>query len=312
MAPQAQPIAFGGIYAIRHVRSGKIYIGSAKNFSRRWQVHRRELGSGEHHSRPLQYAWTKYGPDAFVFEILEVISDAADLIRIEQEHLDYFRSYNHAVGYNVCPTAGSRLGYVGWRHTIEARAKMSAASNGKPKSDAHRASISSTLKGRPIAPELAAKRIGRKRSPEAIAKHREKMTGRTMTPEQRAKCKGFSGPHSPETRARISRSHTGRKIPREQVARQAAALRGKARPPEVVAKISEALKGRTLSPEHRARISENQRGRKASAETRAKMSASHKLRQQRKVVACGQQQAFQFPEDDRLLFREPRETSQCD
>jgi hypothetical protein len=49
----------GGIYAIRHVESGKMYIGSAKDFAERWNGHRKDLRRGRHPNRHLQNAWDK-------------------------------------------------------------------------------------------------------------------------------------------------------------------------------------------------------------------------------------------------------------
>lgn len=46
-----------GVYAIRHLLSGKCYVGSAKNMRRRWGRHRADLVAGSHHSVKLQRAW---------------------------------------------------------------------------------------------------------------------------------------------------------------------------------------------------------------------------------------------------------------
>jgi group I intron endonuclease len=78
-----------GIYAIRHVESGRMYIGSAKNIYDRWREHRSALRRGVHHSPYLQNAWNKYGEAAFVFEVLEhCLGDAVMLCNQEQHWLD--------------------------------------------------------------------------------------------------------------------------------------------------------------------------------------------------------------------------------
>ena len=118
-----------GIYAIRHLASGKMYIGSAVNIFKRWGEHRRALTGGEHHSRYLARAWMRYGPDAFVWEILQLIENPADLIRVEQEYLDRFGTWQRMLGYNISPTAGSCLGM---KHTPQTRSKMSAIRKGRP------------------------------------------------------------------------------------------------------------------------------------------------------------------------------------
>jgi hypothetical protein len=113
-----------GIYAIRHIESGKLYVGSSSNIASRWQTHRWALGRGIHHSRHLQNAWDKYGADAFVFEVLQAVENPDDLIRTEQEHLDRTGSFRRTHGYNILPKAGSCLGV---KRLAEQRLAMSAA-----------------------------------------------------------------------------------------------------------------------------------------------------------------------------------------
>lgn len=98
--------ARSGIYQIRHIDSGKIYVGSAVSFAGRWRNHRKDLAHGRHHSCHLQRAWDKYGSDAFAFEVLEVIENPgtkeafrAILLAKEQECLDRFESWKRSKGY---------------------------------------------------------------------------------------------------------------------------------------------------------------------------------------------------------------------
>ena len=51
---------FSAIYGIRHIASGRIYVGSAVRTNARWRQHRSQLQRGTHHSRYLQAAWSKY------------------------------------------------------------------------------------------------------------------------------------------------------------------------------------------------------------------------------------------------------------
>ena len=62
---------FSAIYGIRHIASGRIYVGSAVRTNARWRHHRSQLQRGTHHSRYLQAAWNKYGAEAFEFVVLE-------------------------------------------------------------------------------------------------------------------------------------------------------------------------------------------------------------------------------------------------
>ena len=45
---------FSAIYGIRHIASGRIYVGSAVRTNARWRQHRSQLQRGTHHSRYLQ------------------------------------------------------------------------------------------------------------------------------------------------------------------------------------------------------------------------------------------------------------------
>jgi group I intron endonuclease len=72
--------------------NGKIYVGSAKNFSKRWKRHLKDLELGVHSSIKLQRSYDKHGKDVFVFEIIERIKYEKDLI-IERENF-YISKFN--------------------------------------------------------------------------------------------------------------------------------------------------------------------------------------------------------------------------
>jgi hypothetical protein len=139
---------------------------------------------------------------------------------------------------------------------------------------------------------------GGKHSEETIAKILA--TKRSWSPERRAAylakksaiLKGTKrGPHSSETKAKISASNKGKKISAETKVKLSQARKGKKgapRTPEWLAKIQETKrrngtnKGRKPSPEHKAKISAVHKGKKISLETRAKMSIAAKLSNARK------------------------------
>jgi group I intron endonuclease len=110
------------IYQIRHIDSGRVYVGSAINPRDRLTAHKYTLRKGRHHSEYLQHAWDKYGADAFVFEIIEPVLLIEDLIAREQYWIDTLRASTRKYGYNISPTAGSVLGV---KLTDEARARAS-------------------------------------------------------------------------------------------------------------------------------------------------------------------------------------------
>ncbi len=133
-----------GVYQIRCLINNKIYIGSTSNFSIRWRQHRDLLSKRKHHAPYLQHAWEKHGEDQFVFEELEVIpNEKSLLIEAEQRHLDLSMPCNPKIGYNVSPTAGSRLGAP---CSPETRALLSEINTGKRRSSETRAKISENTK----------------------------------------------------------------------------------------------------------------------------------------------------------------------
>ena len=111
-----------GIYKITNKQNGKIYIGSSLRISQRFYMHRRNLRSGAHHSTHLQYSWNKYGEENFLFEVIEEVFDKNMLLEREQYYMDTTKSYERENGYNINPTASSRLGA---KHTEESKRKMS-------------------------------------------------------------------------------------------------------------------------------------------------------------------------------------------
>jgi group I intron endonuclease len=95
-----------GVYQIRCVPTGKIYIGSAVDLKARWDIHRRKLRRGDHHNAHLQYAWDKYGEASFEFLVLEYV-DKPELLQAEQKWIDRTGCADREVGFNVFDIAGS-------------------------------------------------------------------------------------------------------------------------------------------------------------------------------------------------------------
>lgn len=146
-----------GIYEILHVDSGKRYIGSAKNFQKRWNIHRHHLRQGTHHSPHLQRSWSKYGDSGFEFSILEKCQ-ADHLLLLEQVWMDWCKPE-----FNVCPKAHNTSGR---KFSEETKQKMSAARIGSkmpPRTEEYRQKMSLAQKGKPKAAHvIAALQVGRK------------------------------------------------------------------------------------------------------------------------------------------------------
>ncbi len=83
------------------------------------------------------------------------------------------------------------------------------------------------------------------------------------------------GPHSDETRTKISRANRGRQLSEEHKIKIGEALKGRTRPPEVGEKISAALVGRKHSQECRAKMSEARKGKVPLAAVAASYARIH-------------------------------------
>ncbi|HUL45142.1 MAG TPA: GIY-YIG nuclease family protein [Bacteroidota bacterium] len=62
-----------GIFQIRNIANGKIYLGSSLNLEGPLNSHKFMLTIGRHRNAALQGDWNLYGADKFVFEVLEVV-----------------------------------------------------------------------------------------------------------------------------------------------------------------------------------------------------------------------------------------------
>lgn len=230
-----------GIYKITNTANGKIYVGSAKDFPQRWGMHRYMLRRGKHHSPYMQNAYNKHGEDSFCFEVMLVCSKE-DLIFYEQRALDVLCPCDPSVGYNICKVAGSSLGRkmpphaveamrkrhignkynLGYRHTDEAKANMSASRIGNKNavgnqiwlgrnhSEETKARLSEVAKERRLSEETKRKisesskgrtvwNTGKKLSEEHVEKLRQSHLGKST-----AKKGTKQAPHSEETKRKIS------------------------------------------------------------------------------------------------------------
>ena len=72
-----------GIYAIKNCVNGKLYIGSTKNFEKRYKHHLYNLSNNIHCNNKLQRSYIKYGAFNFKFQILEIVEDTTELFNRE-------------------------------------------------------------------------------------------------------------------------------------------------------------------------------------------------------------------------------------
>lgn len=115
------------IYLIKCISSGKIYVGSTKNFYYRHNFYYSRYRN-KRKGRAIEAAMQKYGFDKFVFSILERVDNIKDLITREQYWIDQLQPFKSNIGYNQNPTAGSNLGF---RHSLESRQRMKTIFKGR-------------------------------------------------------------------------------------------------------------------------------------------------------------------------------------
>lgn len=116
-----------GIYKITNKQNGRRYFGSAKCFQVRWSQHANSLKRGRHQNKFLQADFSKCGEEAFVFEVLEVMTGTKEerLLREEVYLGEHFDRGSEC--YNLMSKAVSREGAPS-KNPEETRRKISEAS----------------------------------------------------------------------------------------------------------------------------------------------------------------------------------------
>ncbi len=97
-----------GVFQIRNTVNGKVLLGSSLNLHGPLNSHKFMLEMGNHRNEALQKEWKAFGPDRFVFEILEVVRVKDDpnfnledeLTLLEQIWLEKLQPFGER-GYNT-------------------------------------------------------------------------------------------------------------------------------------------------------------------------------------------------------------------
>lgn len=249
----AAPSKKSGVYAIRHIESGRAYVGSAVDILARWRAHRHMLTAGKHGNTKLLNAWRKYGSDKFEFQVLELVAARDQLLAREQHWIELLDVVE--TGFNIAPFAGAPT--RGRRLTPEHIAKVIAARSGYSPSAETREKIAAAHRGRVVDRDRVEKQraslTGRKQPADEIERRRLSMIGHAVSDETRQRIgaahKGRACPH--DRREKIAATLAGHKQPIEQIAKRKATM--DARTPEQIAqwkaRISAAGKGRKMTPE---------------------------------------------------------------
>lgn len=215
-----------GVYIIKNLVNGKVYIGQSKNVRERIYKHKSRLRHGVHKNSHLQNAFRKYGEKAFWFgPLCECLEDELD--QRERVWIEWYRATNRKHGYNL-ESGGhaqktmseetrrkisERLnGRICGPLSEEHRRKVSEGNKGKPKSEEHKHNLSEAWKGRPpISDETRRKQseYAKNRPEETLRKMSEKAKGRTLSEETRRKIseKQTGKRQSEETRRKRSESN---------------------------------------------------------------------------------------------------------
>jgi predicted GIY-YIG superfamily endonuclease len=100
-----------GVYWIRNTTNGSLYIGSTtRSFAARWGEHIGDLEAGTHPIKALQRDWHVYGPDAFAFDIIDVMDDEdamrareKEWIALARRKFPKYQIYNGVAFYRDSP-----------------------------------------------------------------------------------------------------------------------------------------------------------------------------------------------------------------
>lgn len=138
------PIA--GVYLIKHMATGRMYVGSSGNLYRRIKQHRSMLALGKHYSVDLQQVYNSDNKILIVVKRLNTIGAALDK---EQDFLNHASDSEDFV--NVANNA--RNSFQGLTHTAETKQKISFAKIGAVVSSSTREKIRQKMIGRVISQE---------------------------------------------------------------------------------------------------------------------------------------------------------------
>jgi len=222
------------IYCITNIVNDKQYVGQAVIKLKRWKDHKSALSVGKHNNRYLQAAYNKYGKDAFIYTVLEILPTTLSLDEREQYWIDKLNTVAPN-GYNLNPTAGSARGF---KHSEETKLKWSEQRKGKKRSEEARLALKEGWKKRkPVSDQakenMRLAHLGHKQSDETKAKRKLLMSGNKFaagsirTKEHMdailATNRGF--PKSEEHKAKIAASNKGKIISEETKRKQSEAAK---------------------------------------------------------------------------------------
>jgi group I intron endonuclease len=209
------------IYQWKHKESGKIYIGSAFDLTKRFSLYYSK-NYLEKNKSYINRAILLHGYSLFSLTILEYVG-ISDLSKEEARNLILEREQDYInilkPEYNINPTAGSSLGAL---HTEQAKALISEALKGE---------------NHPM--------YGKTHSPDTLAK----FSGENNH--------FFGKTHTVEAKVKMSEAKTGSNHPLFGIRSEDHPMYGKKHSAEALIRMSEARKGMIVTEEHKAKISKS-------------------------------------------------------
>jgi group I intron endonuclease len=117
------------IYIIKNLISNKIYIGqTTKLIKYRWQKHLQDLKKNRHCNRHLQNSWNENNNEKYwLCNVICQCNSINDLNEKETYFINYFKSWNRKIGYNL------QLGGKNKFHSEESKKLISKSKIGIPR-----------------------------------------------------------------------------------------------------------------------------------------------------------------------------------
>ena len=112
-----------GIYKIENLINHKVYIGKSKDIKTRWKCHIKDLNNNSHKNIYLQHSWNKYGPENFIFSILEKCS-LKEINEKEKYWINFYGGINSNNTYNIVEGGNGGKGNKKWVEKISKTVKQ--------------------------------------------------------------------------------------------------------------------------------------------------------------------------------------------
>jgi len=202
------------------------YVGKSANGMKRPKMHKRESGHNQHKDRWI----AQMRAEGLDFEIVMLQESSAETLSSDER---WWIAYGRAIAWpltNLTDGGEGGVTFAGRKHSVEARAKMSAARLGTKLSDETRNKISAVHKGRKHSDDHRRKRSealkGVMPSDECMAASRAANTGRVKSADEILKMKEIGRRESNlKHLARVSASNRGRKHSTETIEKMKAVWR---------------------------------------------------------------------------------------